>query len=76
MPGTAVSIEVGGLGLTRGNCFVAHRSQSAAVAAMLWVWWCVLSAAGFCFSSRRFPGTAHGLWHVADSLASFTSLVV
>ena len=34
-------------GLTRGTCSVTRREEVAAVAELLWNYWCVLGAAGF-----------------------------
>ena len=34
-------------GRTRGTGFVARRLEVVAVAALLWISWCVLGAAGF-----------------------------
>ena len=44
-------MEAGEYGLTRGTCFVARRVEVVAVAGLLWIWWCVLGAAGYisCF---------------------------
>ena len=66
-------IQPGKLGLTRGACFAASRLELAAVAVLLWFWWCVLSAALFSYFS---PPNRHGLYyirHVSGSLAPFTS---
>ena len=41
------SMEAGEYGLTFGTCFVARRLEVVAVARLLWISWCVLSAAGF-----------------------------
>ena len=41
------SMEANGYGLARGTCFVARRLEVVADAALLWILWCVLSAAGF-----------------------------
>ena len=40
-------MEAGEYGLTCGMCFVARRLKVVAVAGLLWIWWCVLGAAGF-----------------------------
>ena len=43
------SMDAGEHGLTRGTCFVARRLEVVAVAGLLWISWCALGAAGFCF---------------------------
>ena len=50
--------EAGEYTLTRGTCFAACRLEVVAVAGLLWISWCVLSAAGF---SVFFSSKAHGL---------------
>ena len=40
-------MEAGEYRLTRGTGFVARHLEVVAVAGLLWISWCVLSAAGF-----------------------------
>ena len=40
-------MDAGEYGLTRGTCFVALRLEVVAVAALLWISWCVLGGADF-----------------------------
>ena len=40
-------MEAGECGLARGTCCVALRLEVVAVAGLLWISWCVTSAAGF-----------------------------
>ena len=41
------SIEAGECGRKRGTRFIARRREVVAVAGLLWISWCLLSAAGF-----------------------------
>ena len=60
------SMDAGEYGLTRGTCFVALRLEVVAVAALLWISWCVLGGADFLvfFFSIFFSSNAHGLLQV------------
>ena len=40
-------MEAGEYGLVRGTCYVALRLDLVAVAGLLWISWCCLSAADF-----------------------------
>ena len=40
-------MEAGEYGLTQATCIVARRLEVVAIVGLLWIMWCVLSAAGF-----------------------------
>ena len=74
------SMEAGQNGLTRVTRFLACRLESDAVAALLWISWCVLGGGvdysvflffEFCFFGRTRPAAS-----TRPALASFTSLIV
>ena len=70
------SQDAGVPGRTRRTCFVASVLELAAVAVVLWFWWCVLNAAGCRGGVRCFLHRTHTAYGLCHSLASFASLLV
>lgn len=69
-PQTPGSIEAGQHKLTPGTGLVARRLEVADIAGLLWLSWCVLSAAGFeIIGLALFTSNAHGPRHVPGCLA-------
>ena len=56
---TPGSMGAGEYGLTRGTCFVTRRIDAAAVAELLWTYWCVWVRRDFVFISLIYSLRRH-----------------
>ena len=62
---TPESMEAGEYGLMRGTCSVTRRMDAAAVAELLWTYWCFEVRRDFVlYLFDFFPSNSHGLLRV------------